>query len=150
MRTFVLLVVFAIGCARYTWVPEDQMPECRGYRRPRGSTVTIPAAGVISVRVEGRVIDRFDGRPVRGAKVVTDGRDTVTSDSTGRFVLNGSPSGRHVISVRTIGFEIPSDTVDFPLPASTELEVRLERAILDGPCGGIGVVRVRKPWWKLW
>ena len=54
------------------------------------------------------------------------------------------------LRVRRIGYHARRvDSVAVTSAAGAAVGVGLERAVLDG-CPGFMVVRVRKPWWKLW
>jgi len=58
-------------------------------------------------------VERPDGSPFTGAKVVLEGtRDSTVVDSAGAFTLRGLPVGTHMVLVRSMGFEPVSDVVE--------------------------------------
>jgi hypothetical protein len=153
---FGTLLALAGSCARYQWVPVGEQPECRN-RKPT------PPAGIIAIvnsnrsaagaSLVGRVSEQSTGRSIPGAQVILERgeRTTANSDTAGRFVVTGVPSGRYRVTVRSLGFEVPSDSISLPLPDSSEVDVQLVVATInDGGCDGFAMVRVRKPWWRIW
>ncbi|MCL7966812.1 MAG: carboxypeptidase regulatory-like domain-containing protein [marine benthic group bacterium] len=65
-----------------------------------------PLSGQTSGRLIGRAVDIETGAPLAGAVVSVETLDLKTStDSDGRFLLAGLPSGRHPVSVDLLGYE---------------------------------------------
>jgi len=157
-RLPVLLVACSVAaCAQYAWVPDYMTPACAATGplaltnagppvRVERSPQTAPGSlsGTVVVAQRGDVLDHaritLATEPVRAA----------TTDSLGRFALQGVPPGRYAITIRRIGFQMTRDSVTVPREGGVRLAVELEVAPSDGPCSGFGVVRVRKPSWKVW
>ncbi|MCL7983416.1 MAG: carboxypeptidase regulatory-like domain-containing protein, partial [marine benthic group bacterium] len=65
-----------------------------------------PLSGQTSGRLIGRAVDIETGAPLAGAVVSVETLGLKTStDSDGRFLLAGLPSGRHPVSVDLLGYE---------------------------------------------
>ena len=112
--------------------------------------------GQVVGRVVGGVAPDTVGAPVHGAvvRLLAPG-DTATvagmaTRENGGFNLGPVPAGRYVLAVQLIGYARRQDTVDLSGGRGARVRVRLEAQVLDGPCSGFAVYRVRKPWWRLW
>jgi len=86
----------------------------------------------------GRVLTDSTERPIVGAEIaLPDDQLTVTTDSAGRFRLPVVSAGKHVVSVRRLGFKpmaaaitfAPGDTLEGDFILSKSLE-RLERVVI--------------------
>lgn len=86
----------------------------------------------------GRVLTDSTERPIIGADiVVADDQITATTDSAGRFRLPAISAGKHLVSVRRLGFKpieaaitfAPGDTLEGDFILSKSLQ-RLERVVI--------------------
>lgn len=74
--------------------------------------------------VEGVVVAQDGGRPVAQASVTLEGATVAArTDSAGRFLLVGAPSGAQVLVVRRVGFAVSRTEVT--VPTAGRLAVRL-------------------------
>ena len=153
----ILVVCSLAGCSRYEWVPDYMSPECStiGQDPPAhaGPPVRVEAAPQMPQgALSGAVVEAQRREFVNGARISlsTAPLSGAISDSLGRFDMQGVPPGRYAIAIRRIGFATTRDSVTVPREGGLRLAVQLETAMLDGPCSGFGLVRVRKPWWKVW
>ena len=71
--------------------------------------------------------------PIAGVQLsVRDARGTATSDSSGRFVLTGLPSGAQVLVARRLGYALAERVVELRAGQRAAIDLRLERmAALD-------------------
>ena len=149
---FRLALALALGCVRYEQVPDFLGPACQNRIAPTRSG---PPLGTIQVDsfptglVTGRVRAEGAADGLAYAVVTIAGR-VDTTDSVGRFALTDIAAGSYLVSVRRIGFASTRDSIRTATGGGMHVEVELRTAMLDGPCSGYGVVRVRKPWWKVW
>jgi hypothetical protein len=145
-----------IACNRYEWVPDYETEACRN--RKAEPSVPVPPPRFIPSSAEG-------GRSLSG--IVTMGGSNkpahsqvtvyatppvvVNTDSLGRFTIS-APSGRYRFRVRTLAYKLVQDSVTLPPPTHSVLAITVDPqpVMLDGPCSGFAVARVRKPWWKFW
>jgi hypothetical protein len=143
-----------LACARYEWVPDDELPQCANFHRARsGRSFTIEKASAAdSGFLRGRVIQSDNRRPVPGASVtlLAGPPRTSTTDSLGTFTFPGVPAGTYLLRTRRIGEQSRMDTLHVAHGGGATLELPLTPEVLDGPCSGFAALRVRKPWWKLW
>ena len=137
-----------LGCApRYEYRP----PPCPPEPPPpalRSDSDAPSAPGLLA----GRVEDGTDGRPVAGARVMLlppAPAIGALTDSAGRFQLEGLAPGRYEMEVWRIGYVPRRETVALPRGSGSGVVVPLVAAPSDG-CPGFAVMRVKKPWWKLW
>jgi hypothetical protein len=106
------------------------------------STVTIAVDSTAGAAGRGRVTVRRgsaqlsgtvrtgDGRPVEGATVVVWGSGVEgTTDSQGRFLLTGLPSGTHNLEVRRIGYQPARIAVDLGRAKPATVAVALDNAV---------------------
>lgn len=141
------------GCARTVWLPDYESPECRGYK-PLGAP-PIQLVGDTSTRagsVVGSVVDDRTEEPISFARVVVRSprRDTAITDSHGRFRVDNVGTGRLILSTDRIGYHLRTDTLPTSPSPGLALFVPMSAFMLDGPCSGFSLVRVREPWWKFW
>lgn len=148
-----LVILGAVSCARYQWVPDYESPECVENHGPptSGLTEITSVAAAAPGFVTGHIVARSTALPVEGAVIMLDAESLhrVTTSRDGRFVIASGP-GTHRILVRRIGYYTYVTSVTLPFPQPSEVTIRLAEAVLDGPCSGFGMVRVKKPWWKIW
>lgn len=95
------------------------------------ATATTASAQLPSGRsvVLGVVTDA--GGPLAGARIVRQGlvRDSVFSDSAGRFRLSGLALGRQVFVVRKVGYEAVEFEIEFSADTSVTVDVALESVV---------------------
>jgi Carboxypeptidase regulatory-like domain len=159
MRPFsrIAVVVLLAACSRYEWVPDYLGPECAtphgvppAYAGPpikvQAATPASPGA------IAGSVTQAETGLPLGGARIALSTVPAIgaITDSVGRFEIRDVPPGRYAIAIRRLGFTTTRDSIVIPAEGGLRLAAELQMAALDGPCSGFGLVRVRKPWWKLW
>lgn len=159
-------LVVALGplgaCARYEWVNElDHPGGCPTAGRspfPRGGTfhVDTDAPPLPPGEIVGTVIRTGDAVPVAAASVTArpdaggaGAPRAVRSDSLGRFRIDELSPGRYELATRRVGYALRYDTL-LVGAAGVRVQVGLEPQAVDGPCSGLAMVRVRKPWWKVW
>lgn len=153
-----IAVVFLLAaCSRYEWVPDYLSPECG---KPDGVPPAHagPPLHVQSATrldrgaIAGSVIQAGTGLPVDGARIALSTVPAVgaITDSVGRFEIRDVAPGRYAVVIRRIGFTTTRDSIVVPEEGGLRIDAELQMAPLDGPCSGFGLVRVRKPWWKLW
>ncbi len=71
-------------------------------------------------------VERPDGSPLTGAKVVLEGTsDSTVVDSTGAFTMRGLPVGTHMVLVRSMGFEPVSDVVELTSRSPQHVSIAL-------------------------
>jgi len=147
-----LVALLIVSACRYEWKNELDIPSMCPPPKPR-----VPAIRIASLTSSGSMVGRIsrldNGNGVDGARVrlqATPLSYVAVSDSLGRFVIDSLPFRRYVIDVLRIGFvPLLSDTLVVQTTAPP-FDIGLEVSMLDGPCSGLALVRVRKPWWKLW
>jgi hypothetical protein len=164
LTTLGLLVAVGLlgACARYEWVNELDYPGgC-----PTAGRGPFPRRGTFHVdtgvpllppgEIMGTVIRTGDAAPVAAASVTArpdaGGAGVprrVQSDSLGRFRINELSSGRYELATRRLGYAFRYDTLLVGADG-VRVQVGLEPQAMDGPCSGLAMVRVRKPWWKVW
>ncbi|MGD8319113.1 MAG: carboxypeptidase regulatory-like domain-containing protein [Gemmatimonadota bacterium] len=82
--------------------------------------------------VVGTVEDYSSGRPLAGATLSVVGTDIrQVTDSTGAFVLDGLPPGRHLIRTEYLGYASHTDSVTVFSQETVEAEVRLSQEALE-------------------
>ena len=155
VATTLVGAILFVACSRYQYVNELDTPECKS--RPQVEYVkasSIPDPSSDSTRwLRGVVVRMDNGEPLPGAQVkIRDGDSSmVLSDSIGQFALAGPVHRGSVhLDISRLGFYRYSDTIMTPLAPGVRWRVALAVFVNDGPCSGLLMVRVRKPWWKLW
>jgi hypothetical protein len=156
------------ACApRYTWVNELDAPGyCAGYLPPasvaeplmRVAPAVPTAATGRSGAMSGRVECQDDSAPLGWVSVelrllgaAPDARPVAaTTDSTGVFAFEDLPPGRYALRMRRIAFAAREDTLTVEAGRVVTRRVRLAPRALDGVCSGLMMMRVRKPWWRVW
>jgi hypothetical protein len=89
-------------------------------------------------------VNSASGQPVEGAEVrVRDAHSTTVTDKSGRFVLNGLPSGTQVLLVRRLGYGLAEIPVELRSDVRTRKDVHLPRAV------ALDSVRVVAAKWSL-
>lgn len=106
--------------ASYRVIPSDSVPA--------NDTTSQPLlTGTASLT--GRVFGA-GGRPLPDAQVrVADAAPMTRTDSLGRFVLSGLPSGTQLLEVRRIGYDLAQARVELRTGRAVVHDVRLERVI---------------------
>ncbi len=147
--------ILLVACSRYQYVNELDTPECKN--RPQPEYVNggpIPDTSSDSTAwLRGMVVRMDNGEPLGGAQVkIRDGDSSfVLTDSMGQFALAGRlHRGLVHLDVSRVGFYRYSDSIMTPLAPGVRWRIALAVFAFDGPCSGLLMVRVRKPWWKLW
>jgi len=74
----------------------------------------------------------------------------VLADSAGLFSFDSLPQGRYELLTRRIGFAMRRDSLSWPFVRTEMVVIPVKPQPLDGPCSGFAVIRVRKPWWRVW
>lgn len=95
----------------------------------RGSWATTTRDG----RVDGQIWDLREKTPIGNVEVVLDsGTTRQRSDATGRFVFDGVPEGRHVITTSAAAYLAHGDTIMLPVRGGLEgiLSLKLRQDIL--------------------
>lgn len=140
------------ACSRYEWKPDYMMPECSGAPHTNRPLRIERELSMLGGGVRGRVVRWDTAAPVMGARVdlMRPPADSAYSDSRGYFHFDTLAAGRYVLRIRAIGYKSWQDTVNVVSDARPEFSIGLFPQVLDGPCSGFSVVRVRKPWWKPW
>ncbi len=91
--------------------------------------------GATTTRVEGRIVDARNERPLASANIVVAGRRVGTiSQPDGTYFLEGLEPGAHVLVITYIGYEEASREIDLAPADTLELDFALERtvaAVLD-------------------
>lgn len=164
LTTLGLVVTLGLlgACARYEWVNElDHPGVCptagRGAGTGRGTFhVDTDVPPLAPGEIVGTVIRTGDAVPVAAASVTArpdaggaGAPRAARSDSLGRFRIDELRPGRYELATRRVGYTIRYDTL-LVGPAGVRVQVGLEPQATDGPCSGFAMVRVRKPWWKVW
>ena len=146
------LVGFSLlACARY----ERVYLQCE--RAPVSGTDTLavgrdirPEPGAPSV-LAGRVVDRVTRTPVDGVRLFWRDSSTVTTtNSAGAFLLDSIRPGRYALIARRLGYVPRVDMLEITRSEYVVVDIPLDVAPLDGPCGGFAETYARKPWWKVW
>ena len=150
-RVAVVALVLAGACARTVMVNELDVPgACPPKPPPAALAVDTldppPPAGVVAVRT----MEARSERTVEASQLSLDGRLRGLTDRNGVSRLTGVAAGRHVLTIRRIGFAERVDTISVPTDTGLALVAALEPATTDGPCSGFAVYLIRKPWWKFW
>ena len=71
------------------------------------------------------------GQPVAGAEVhVRHGTPSATTDTAGRFVLEGLPSGTQMMLVRRLGYGLAEQPVELRSDRSVHVNVRMTQAVM--------------------
>ena len=155
--TVLLTICVLAACSRYEWVPDYLSPECATTGRAALARVGPPVGIEASPQMPpgamgGTVMIAQSGKSLDNARITlsTVPLTGAITDSLGRFELQGVAAGRYAIAIRRIGFTTTRDSITVPREGGLRLAVQLAVAPLDGPCRGFGLVRVRKPWWKVW
>jgi len=142
-----------LACSRYERVPDYFSPQCQPTRRPDTTFAADPLLDTVGSPVlRGRVFLAASMAPIAHARVTLDvvpPRDTST-DSSGTFIFLDVPPGLLQVRTRAVGTGSRADTVTIGSLGTHTLIVRLPSATFDGLCSGFGLVRVRKPWWRVW
>lgn len=83
--------------------------------------------------VDGRVVDASDGRPLPDVSVVLRATSTgVATNDRGAFQLKLPSPGTHVLTLRHLGFETATRTVQVRVGERVRLDVELEPAVIGG------------------
>ena len=152
--------MLGVGCARYEYINETALPECRDRVlpvRPPALQRTAAEAPIERGTLIGRLVDT-SGVNVGYAQIAL-ATDTAwhaagppirrsLTDSLGRFRLDSVAPGAYTLFARRIGCESIRGPVE--VPADSALLVTTAQSIMDGPCSGFAALRVRKPFWNLW
>jgi uncharacterized protein YfaP (DUF2135 family) len=87
----------------------------------------VPATGTGATgTVTGIVTNALTGQPIAGANIRVDGATvSATSQSDGRFVLNGAPSGTRTLRTTASGFITETRSVAIPAGGSVEQAIAL-------------------------
>ena len=145
-----------IACNRYEWIPDYETDACRN--RKVEPSVPVPPPHFIPSSAEGGrslsgiVMMGGSDKPAHSRVTLYATPPVVTNtDSLGRFTIS-APPGRYRFLVRTLAYKSVQDSVTFPPPTHSVLAITVDpqALVLDGPCSGFAVARVRKPWWKVW
>jgi hypothetical protein len=154
-----IAVTTGTACARYEYVNETQLPECRDRVRLRPPTAVRWVAGERQAPdvIAGRVVDTA-GVAVLGAQVLIASDTThaalrpetprTVTDSLGRFRVDSVSPGRYGLIARRIGYKWARGMIDVPTDGAALVTMDID--IIDGPCSGMATLRIRKPFWKLW
>jgi hypothetical protein len=88
--------------------------------------LSLPAnsAGQDSFVVRGRVVERSDETPIRGAAVEMPGRTRVLTDEAGTFRFDNVSRGRYTLSVDALGYNTVS--VDLAVLGDTTLTIEMD------------------------
>ncbi len=136
-----------VSCNRYEWRQPDCPPE-----PPVAAPWLQPIVADSSPAVlSGLVVDFNTRQPLQGPIVTlhTAGSDTARQAASDGTFTFAAPSVRPIIvSAYMLGYKSRSDTLR-TLPAGNRAIV-LPMQTWGSECDGFYVVRVRKPWWKLW
>jgi hypothetical protein len=88
-----------------------------------GFTLAIPLQ---AATIRGRVVDQRTGEALRKVRVtVRDPERTAISDDDGRFLIEGLPAGKYMVSVSTIGYRLIRREVTVEEDTDQDLEVQL-------------------------
>ena len=138
---------------------------CKRYERVYLQCERAPVAGIDSLGVDrgarpeagapsvlaGRVVDRVTRTPIAGVRLSwRDSSAGATTDSAGAFLLDSIRPGRSALTVRRLGYVPRVDTLEIARAEYVVVDIPLDAAPLDGPCGGFAETYARKPWWKFW
>jgi hypothetical protein len=141
------------ACIRYESVNELDVPGLCPKEAHTPALLRFEPQTVGDSALHGRVVNA-DGDAGLGSvqvRLSAGGRTTeVVTDSTGRFTFDSVARGRFELLTRRIGFAMRRDSLSWPLDRSESVLIPLKAQLLDGPCSGFAVIRMRKPWWKLW
>lgn len=152
MACWAPLLSLAMGCARYEWVNELDVPGVRAGAASRPAPISLrfetPRDAASDAELHGRVVSASGGdglgyaqiRFTRGAQVTE-----VVTDSAGWFTRDSLPAGHYELWTRRIGFAARRDSLPWPLPQRESVLIPLTMQVLDGPCSGFAAVRVPKP-----
>ena len=155
MAYWATLLSLAMGCARYQWVNELDAPGvCQGvasrpgpgplrFEPPRDTTTDAELRGVVVSASGGDGLGYAQIRLTGGGRV-----SELVTDSAGWFTRDSLPAGHYELWTRRIGSAARRDSLTWPLPGRESVLIPLTMQVLDGPCSGFAMVRVRKPWWK--
>ena len=146
-----LAALSLVACARYERVYLQCEPA------PVAGTDTLAVgrgmrseAGAPSV-LTGRVVDRVTRTPIEGVRLFwRDSSAGTTTDSAGAFLLDSISPGEYALIARRLGYVPRVDTLQIARAEYVVVDIPLDVAPLDGPCGGFAETYARKPWWKFW
>jgi hypothetical protein len=146
-----LVAVSLVACARY----ERVYLQCE--RAPVAGTNTLgvtrsirPDSSGPSI-LTGRVVDRLTRKPVDGVRLFwRDSSARTITEPTGAFLLDSIHPGRYPLVARRFGYLPRVDTLEIARAEYVVVDIPLDVAPLDGPCGGFAETYARKPWWKFW
>ena len=149
--TVQLMLVLALSgaCARaaYICARDIDLPGvCPPDTVKHGTFDMIPDSTAPRDSIVGRVVARFDGKPVQNARVTitADTAIGVLTDSAGRFAAP-RPASSWIVRATMIGYRPRVDTIIADRSTQTRLQIGLEAQGTDGPCSGYVVVCRKRP-----
>jgi hypothetical protein len=99
-----------------------------GTARIQDLLLLMSAEGIL----QGEVLDYVSGGPISGAAVSVLGTDArVLTDSTGSFLLDDLPPGRHLVVTEYLGYEARTDSVTIFSQETVGIEVRMATEALE-------------------